>query len=76
MRRHVKTVHADFKDDETIDDSESPENVDDEDSNKADCNDSSIQGDTDDDGDDDDEVGWRRRKKMVKKRIQMTRGVY
>ena len=54
MRRHVKTVHADFKDDETIDDSESPENVDDDDSNKADDNDSSLQGDTDDD---DDEVG-------------------
>ena len=57
MRRHVITVHADFKDDERIDDSESPENVGDEDSNKADNNDSSIQGDTDDDGDDDDEVG-------------------
>ena len=55
MLRHVKTVHADFKDDETNDDSESPENVDDEDSNKADDNDSSKQGDTDDDGDDDDD---------------------
>ena len=50
MRRHVKAVHVDFKDDETIDDSESPQNVDDEDSNKADDNDSRTQGDTDDDG--------------------------
>ena len=55
MRRHVKTVHADFKDNETIDASESPENVNDEDGNKADDNDSSIQSDTGDDGDD--EVG-------------------
>ena len=27
MRRHVKTVHADFKDDETIDGRENPENI-------------------------------------------------
>ena len=27
MRRHVKTLHADFKDDETIEDRENPENV-------------------------------------------------
>ena len=50
MRRHVKTIHADLKDNETIDDS--PRNVEDEDSDKAYDNDSSIQDNTDDDSDD------------------------
>ena len=37
MRRHVKTVHVDFKDDETIDDRENPEIIaDDNASDKAD----------------------------------------
>ena len=37
MRRHVKTVHADFKDDETIDDRENPEIIDEDEANdKAD----------------------------------------
>ena len=43
MRRHVKTVHADFKDDEAIDDRENPENKEEDDaSDKADDNASNI----------------------------------
>ena len=50
MRRHVKTVHADFKDDETIDDRENPESVEDNDaSNKADDVEPNIQEDSDED---------------------------
>ena len=37
MRRHVKTVYADFEDDETIDDRENPEVIDEDDAcDKAD----------------------------------------
>ena len=43
MRRHVKTVHADFKDDETIDDRENPEIIDEDDaSDKADDDEANI----------------------------------
>ena len=43
MRRHVKTVHADFKDDETIDDRENPEIIDEDDTNdKADDDEPNI----------------------------------
>ena len=43
MHRHVKTVHADFKGDETIDDRENPEIIDEDDaSDKADDDDSNI----------------------------------
>ena len=43
MRRHVKTVHADFKDDETIDDRENPEIIDEDDaSDKTDDDESNI----------------------------------
>ena len=43
MRRHVKTFHADFKDDETIDDREDPEIIDEEDaSDKADDDEPNI----------------------------------
>ena len=43
MRRYVKTVHADFKDDETIDDRENPEiNDEDEASDKTDDDESNI----------------------------------
>ena len=49
MRWHVKTVHADFKDDETIDDKENPEIIDeDEASDKADDDDIKDKADTDD----------------------------
>ena len=34
MCRHVKTVHADFKDDETVDDRENPDIIDDDASDK------------------------------------------
>ena len=84
MRRHVKTAHTDFKDDETIDDRENPEIIDDDDANdKADDDEPNIK------------VKLkrttailmrkrrrrkrrrkRRVKRRVKKRIQMTRGVY
>ena len=44
MRRHIKTVHADFKDDETIDDSDNPEIIDEDDiSDKADDDEPNIQ---------------------------------
>ena len=44
MRRHVKTVYADFKDDETIDDRENPEIVDEDDvSDKAHDNEPNIE---------------------------------
>ena len=43
MRRHVKTVHVDFKDDETIDDSENPEIIaEDNASDKADNDEPNI----------------------------------
>ena len=43
MRRHVKTVHVDFKDDETIDDRENPEIIaEDNASNKADNDEPNI----------------------------------
>ena len=43
MRRHVKTVHADFKDDETIDDRENPEIIDEDDTtDKADDDEPNI----------------------------------
>ena len=43
MHRHVKTVHADFKGDETIDDRENPEIIDEDDaSDKAETDDSDI----------------------------------
>lgn len=49
MRRHVKTVHADFKDDDMIDDNDRLEKVeDDKDSDSGDANESSLQSDTDD----------------------------
>ena len=43
MRRHVKTVHVDFKDDETIDDRENPEIIaEDNASDKADNDEPNI----------------------------------
>ena len=43
MRRHVKTVHVDFKDDETIDDRENPEIIpEDNASDKADSDEPNI----------------------------------
>ena len=43
MHRHVKTIHADFKDDETIHDRENPEIIDEDDaSDKADDDEPNI----------------------------------
>ena len=57
MHRHIKTVHADFKDDEMIDENESPENTkEDKDSNNGDGNDSSSQYNTEYGDDDKGEV--------------------
>ena len=51
MRRHVKTVHADFKDNETIDDRENPEIIaEDNASDKADDDEPYIKNKAETDG--------------------------
>ena len=74
--RHVKTVQADFQDDnETIDDRENPESMEKDDaSNKADDDESYIQDKAETDESDDDVEEEAEEEK--RKRIQMTRGVY
>ena len=81
MRRHVKTVHVDFKDDETIDNRENPEIIaEDNASDKADNDEPNIKdkAETDDIDIDveEEEEEAERRKRRIKKRIQITRGEY
>ena len=79
MRRHVKTVHIDFKDDETIDDRENPEIIaEDNASDKADNDEPNIKdkAETDEIDIDVEEERRRRRKRRIKKRIQISRGEY
>ena len=83
MRRHVKTVHADFKDNATTDDRKNPGIIDEDDViDKADDDEPNIRNkaETDDSDIDVGEEGGgrrrRRKRRRIKKRIQMTRGVY
>ena len=51
MRRHVKRVHADFKDDETIDERENSETIDEDDAKeKADDDEPNIKDKAETDG--------------------------